>query len=184
MLFRSDLDHLLVGTWGPCDGLSGRSGLAPAVLSLLPLGAPVSRREARVLIKTGDETTDADLARSGEALEALLVSFFLFVRQRIAVALEESPTRAQRRAAAKAGTDPAELGDVLVVDLRRREARPTATDTGRTVSVQFPVRPHWRQQPCGKDRAERRLVLLPLHWKGPEGAPVRPMVDRLFNVKR
>ena len=74
---------------------------------------------------------------------------------------------------------------VQIIHLRRSEAvtaeRPEPT--GRHVSVRFPVRPFWRRQPYGPNRSKRRLVLIPAHWRGPEGAPITH-AERIWEVDR
>jgi hypothetical protein len=38
-------------------------------------------------------------------------------------------------------------------------------------TIQWIVRGHWRNQPHGKDRAERRRIWIQPYWKGPDDAP-------------
>jgi hypothetical protein len=77
--------------------------------------------------------------------------------------------------------------EVTVLHLRREI--PTARDAEvderahdesahRHLSVRFLVRAHLRWQPFGPGRSERKLILVPPHVKGPEGAPMlrRPRV--------
>lgn len=40
------------------------------------------------------------------------------------------------------------------------------------LTVQFIVRGHWRHQPCGPQRAERRTIWIEPYWKGPEDAAI------------
>jgi hypothetical protein len=65
--------------------------------------------------------------------------------------------------------------EVEVIHLRRPEYRPLNADgsTGRKIGVRFTVRPHWRNQPYGKDSAKRKLILIPPHWKGDPDAPIQ-----------
>ena len=55
--------------------------------------------------------------------------------------------------------------------------------TGRKLNVRFPVKAHYRRQPYGKGRQLRRLVLVPAHWRGPDGAPVSK-VERVWELDR
>lgn len=74
--------------------------------------------------------------------------------------------------------------NVEVVHLRRAEYRPTGQVEGeRRVKVRFLVRPHWRRQAHGPDRSLRKLILVPPHMKGPEGAPLQH-VERVWSVDR
>jgi hypothetical protein len=72
---------------------------------------------------------------------------------------------------------------VEVVHLRRREYLPSHDDggTGRRVGVRFAVRPHWRNQAHGPNHSLRKLILVPPHMKGPDGAPLRH-VERVWSV--
>lgn len=51
-------------------------------------------------------------------------------------------------------------------------------DVGETMGVGFKhkyrytVRGHWRNQACGKERKERKQVLVPPHWRGPDVASI------------
>ncbi|GAB3160898.1 hypothetical protein GCM10027059_09840 [Myceligenerans halotolerans] len=65
---------------------------------------------------------------------------------------------------------------VTVVSLRR-PASPSRQDDdagapSRHWTHQWVVGGHWRRQPVGKDRKERRLTWIAPHIKGPEGAPL------------
>lgn len=66
---------------------------------------------------------------------------------------------------------------VTLIDLRplrQVHTRDDETDpeTGRVYRHRWVVRGHWRQQPHGKGRAERRLQWIAPYVKGPEGAPL------------
>jgi len=45
---------------------------------------------------------------------------------------------------------------------------------GWKVRNKFMVRGHWRQQPCGPSRVERRRTWIKPHWKGPTDGPTLP----------
>jgi|SRR5262245_50361965 len=74
---------------------------------------------------------------------------------------------------------------VRIVHLRRSEYRGVerVEGTGRHVSVRFPVRPFYRRQPYGPNRSLRRIVLIPAHWRGPDGAPI-VHAERIWEVDR
>lgn len=63
---------------------------------------------------------------------------------------------------------------VRVVELRRLARKPVepTADSGREYHHQWVVRGHWRQQPYGPGRAQRRTTWIPPYVKGPEGAPL------------
>lgn len=53
---------------------------------------------------------------------------------------------------------------------------------GTTPTVQSLVRGHWKRQPCGLDKTDRKLIHIEPYWRGPEDAPVavRPHVLEAF----
>lgn len=66
----------------------------------------------------------------------------------------------------------------VTVATLREIARPTDTEPsldtareGRSLSVRFLVRGHWRSQPCGPARKQRKPVWVAPYVKGPVGAP-------------
>lgn len=73
------------------------------------------------------------------------------------------------RRPAPAGTPP-----VVVVDLRRSVAQGMAdvAEAEHTYQHRWIVRGHWRNQPHGPGRAERRRVYIAPYVKGPDGAPL------------
>jgi hypothetical protein len=76
---------------------------------------------------------------------------------------------------------------IQVVQLRRSAPQGATGDHDpRHVawSCQWPVRPHWRMQAVGQDRAERRPVLVRGYIKGDPTKPLKTANDRLFVVTR
>lgn len=51
-----------------------------------------------------------------------------------------------------------------------------ASANGRPLSSRHVVRGHWRQQPHGPARSERRLQWIEPHWRGPEDGPEKSAV--------
>lgn len=98
--------------------------------------------------------------------------------------LMQTPTVAEARPVTAAGPRVGAGGrrdvprQVNVVELRRLAHQPTAageTDrAGRIYRHRWVVRGHWRQQPYGPGRAERRTTWVPSYTKGPDGAPYMP----------
>ena len=84
---------------------------------------------------------------------------------------------------ARRGQGPAR---VQVIDLRPMRYVPTQEsdpDTGRTYTHRWVVRGHWRQQPVGEGRAQRRPTWVHSYLKGPEGAPLLTG-DRVYVWRR
>lgn len=50
----------------------------------------------------------------------------------------------------------------------RGDSKPRKGSTFK-IKKQFVVRGHWRNQPCGKGRQDRKLIWVEPHYKGPEG---------------
>lgn len=84
---------------------------------------------------------------------------------------------AERLAARNVVAAPYVLTRPVKVDCRPYVAEFLAGRRNR-LSVRYMVRGHWRLQPCGPGRTERRYVHIEPHWKGPDCAPVavRPHV--------
>lgn len=69
---------------------------------------------------------------------------------------------------------------VTLVDLRRAAVDHTidttgdgsGTGNGREYRHRWVVRGHWRQQPHGPQRSQRRPVWIESHLKGPAGGPL------------
>lgn len=138
-----------------------------------PTWAPVVLAE----ISDPDEVVDPDafeLAQSGSAYALAMSAWHLM----------SIPTVAQVRPTSQLGP---KIGagrtrepdrTVKVVELRRlaRKAVPEepGEDSQRVYRHQWVVRGHWRQQPIGKGRQERRTTWVPSYVKGPEGAPFLP----------
>jgi hypothetical protein len=62
---------------------------------------------------------------------------------------------------------------VQVVHLRKRQYVNSGDGpSGRHVTVRYRVRQHWRRQAFGPGRSQRKLVLVPAHWRGPDDAPL------------
>ena len=94
-----------------------------------------------------------------------------FIKNRVVDIAEERAPRAERRRAERAGKP---LPPVRVVSVHRRiSATRPSVPTGRNVSVRFPVRGFWREQPYGQGRSLRKRTWIKRHWRGPEDAPVR-----------
>lgn len=63
------------------------------------------------------------------------------------------------------------LGGSIKVD--RTEERAETYEKGqRKITVRTLVSGHWRDQPCGKDRMDRKRIWIEPFWRGPEGAPI------------
>lgn len=69
-----------------------------------------------------------------------------------------------------------ELGRDVKLDRNLRDATRAFCVSGRKpqgwiLAKRFVVRGHWKQQPCGPGRSERRMIFVEPYWKGPADAP-------------
>lgn len=79
------------------------------------------------------------------------------------------------RAASRAAAPLPDSG-VQVIDLRKRPVTMPSEEpenTGQTLQQRVIVRGHWRHQPFGPNRSQRRLVWIDQHLRGPETAPIK-----------
>jgi hypothetical protein len=87
--------------------------------------------------------------------------------------IEHVPNRAERRRAERAGRSAA---PVRIVTWRGPQGQRATTDaaleTGRHQTVRYPVKKHWRHQAHGPGRTERKWIMIPGHWRGPEDGPL------------
>lgn len=104
-----------------------------------------------------------------------------FIRQRVVVRQRETLSRGERR---RLPSDD-RTTDTTVIYLRRQHSRhsPEAGHIPVDWSCRWWVDGHWRQQPCGVQRSERRATWVTLHLKGPDDKPIRAP-RRIFAVIR
>ncbi|WP_454232298.1 hypothetical protein [Mycolicibacterium fortuitum] len=77
---------------------------------------------------------------------------------------------------AAAGKTPTAASTVTLVDLRRPVESghdgKEKSKSGREFQQRWWVGPHWRQQPCGPGRSQRKPVFIAPYVKGPEDKPL------------
>lgn len=111
----------------------------------------------------------------------LLVAFWTLVHQAgIAETRVERPPRPEVRRVQRAGYEKS-AADVRVVRLRRVDRSEPGEPTGekRHYSHRFIVGGHWRNQACGPNRSERKLIWIHPYVKG-EGDFVQPETVRAW----
>lgn len=80
-------------------------------------------------------------------------------------------TKLQKRAMRHTALDYEEVGasvEAIVIDKREFHDTQGSLTEGNKVQVRFMVRGHWRNQPCGVGRQERKLIWVKPHFKGPD----------------
>lgn len=118
----------------------------------------------------GDEAAQEASATEDRRLLAAL--WTLLAQEGMATTTTHVVPRQERRRAERAGvTAPS---NVQVVTLRKlHRTRPEGEpEQHERYSHRFPVSGHWRNQPVGPGRAERRLTWVRPHIKGPDDAPL------------
>lgn len=105
-------------------------------------------------------------------LRALTAAWHLMQQPTLVTHERVRPDKATMRSLTRAGAG----HDVTLIDLRRAYI-PNQHDEhgdgeGRTYKHRWVVSGHWRNQPHGPDRAQRRRQWIPAHIKGPDGAPL------------
>ncbi|WP_062215703.1 hypothetical protein [Streptomyces sp. NBRC 109706] len=137
--------------------------------------APILVTSGAVLPVTTDPVplaeADPDIAT---VLSALAASWLLMQQPQLVDRTREAAGPADRRRAHREGRP---SPDVTVVDLRRQYTpsdRPPEDDEyeGRRYRHRWVVSGHWRQQPYGPGREQRRQQWIPAYIKGPDGAPL------------
>lgn len=190
-----------VGVWAQdAEGRLGIQGPAPELVDTVAAGA--TPHPARPGIKPGERAfsvrgvTWCPLGRSdwpaadaigtapwamSERAQAsyvedrkVLAALWTLVHQEgIASRVVHEGARATRRRMERAGL-PREASQVQVVTLRRlhHSAPAEGEPQGREYSHRWLVQGHWRWQPCGPGRTQRRLTFVRPHVKGPDDKPL------------
>jgi hypothetical protein len=60
----------------------------------------------------------------------------------------------------------------VVVDCREWLRSLSLGKTRKLMTVQIPVRGHWKNQRCGPGGTERKFIHIEPYWRGPEDAPI------------
>lgn len=119
---------------------------------------------------------DDNTRRSFVEDRKVVAAFFTLVHQEgIASRIVRKAERQAMRRTERAGVD-RRLSTVQVVTLRRlhrTESEPGDDSQKRQYDHRWLVAGHWRWQPCGPGRLERRLTYVRPHVKGPEDKPLR-----------
>ena len=138
----------------------------PPLLPLAAASVPVTMEPVPMV--------ELDASLPLPVVQALAASWLLMQQPQLVERTREAADKAARRNAARAGLpDP----EVTVIDLRRQYA-PQDRDpddgqvAGRRYRHRWVVSGHWRQQPYGPGREQRRQQWIPAYVKGPDGAPL------------
>ena len=119
---------------------------------------------------------DSDQFQSMREDRSLITALFTIASTKtVAETTEVHPDRATKRRVQRVGTD----DKVTVVHLRREVPKAADADMvddtpdgKRHLTVRYIVSAHLRHQAFGPGRSQRKLILIPPHVRGPEGAPL------------
>lgn len=131
------------------------------------------------------EGMSTDAATSAIEDRRMLAALWTFLTQEgVATTSEVAPDRSTTRRSERAGVDPG-LAEVKVVALRRHASEGTPPPEGERRASEYShrwiVQGHWRNQPYGPGRTQRRLQWIAPYVKGPEDAPLQaPEVVRAW----
>ena len=78
---------------------------------------------------------------------------------------------------------PRQFEPLEIVNLRLPEKIDHPESTGRSINLRFPVIEHLRRI-RDKKTGEEKLITVREHWRGPEGAPVKPKTEKVYKVTR
>lgn len=116
-----------------------------------------------------------------------ITAAILFMSQEILVRSEEHAPRHVARRLSREQRNDAGAESISVLVLRRQHSRSgEKADAGSPVdwAWRWAVRGHWRQQPVGEGRKQRRTVWVHPHVKGPDDRPFKPPPGQIFDVRR
>lgn len=142
---------------------------------VLPEGRRQDEAPDMLPVETITMPLDADdgwgvLEEYQRAVVALLVTTWIMM---MTPTVAETQQWTERRSNAGSVRRPPAM--VTTIQLRRLARRPVDEEhgeSGRVYTHQWVVRGHWRQQPYGPQRSQRRTTWVPSYIKGPEGAPL------------
>jgi hypothetical protein len=171
-------DDLTAASWtcGP-DGIhvvcyrSIGTGLHTTALQRL-------REQVGWLIPAHTTHLQPDQAVNADSPASTVIAAWLLIGQKLA---ETAPIPVEKtiRKAYQRGGRPAP--EVRLVRIRgsaaaatTRTAHPSGNRASRDREHRWWVRGHWRNQPYGPGRTQRRLIYIDPHIRGPEGKPIKP----------
>lgn len=176
LLFWTSASFFIV-PWADSERYPGT--LFPCSVLKWPEGLTIADMRNSVTI----EVNGASVNRIQAQEPAFVMAALAWIEQRVAAVTVERIERPRRREFQKATGQAS--GDVQVVQLRRTEHAEETGEPGEgRYACRWTVGGHWRQQPCGPARAERRLTWVHPYLKGPDGMPFREPRVKMYAVTR
>jgi hypothetical protein len=123
--------------------------------------------------------------QSAEGIARFILAGLAWINQKIVASDEAHVERHRRKEFTRViGRVP----ELRIVHLRRTEQThhegPASDDPKRAYSCRFQVDGHWRNQPVGAGRMQRRLTFVTPYVKGPETMPFRASPKKAYVVER
>lgn len=121
---------------------------------------------------TGANDEDYEVSGTVEVAQIGMAAMLLLQQDNLVETTQSEPSEAATKARGRKATQ-RDAGRELVKVVRLRRATRKGMDEAHAAErserhVRWIVRGHWRQQVCGKGRAERRRIYIAPHYKGPE----------------
>lgn len=170
-----------------------RTGDGPLPEILPPTVLPLAPDAAQMIDLDPDEVTAGAMEWDAEewagdpfALDRWMLATWVFAAQVLPQHIVSASRPARRRAGRILGTARPDWGDVHVMTLRtmrRGGGEGVDDEDGPHHSHRWVVRGHWRWQPCGPGRKDRRLTWVRPHIKGPDDAPLIE-IDQVAKLTR
>lgn len=174
-------DGCMVGLWVSRTRVQEESGQefdveqVPPLIPMISWAVPVTAEPVPLV--------ELPAGAPAPIFSALAAAWLLMQQPNLVERTIERPDKSVRRAYGRAGR---ENPEVSVIDLRHQyvpqDQDPSEDATSRRYRFRFVVSGHWRNQPYGPDREQRRRQWIPSYVKGPDGAPL--MVTEKVNVWR
>ena len=126
---------------------------------------------------------------AAEGMARFILAGLAWLNQKVPILVQsEGHIERHRRKEYQKKVNPS-VTHVKVISLRRVERQKaadpdTAPGAKREYSVRFPVDGHWRNQPYGPKRHERRLIWISPFIKGPADKPLRVPEHKIYKVNR
>lgn len=166
--YLEEVRHM-TGRWATIavDAPTNRMRVGPAQVT------PGTEQARRVL-------SDGDQPHSTTNITRLVMATWMLMGQTVTHVADEQPDRAARRRAVRAKLPQ----QVTVIRLRREQAPPAEPGESHVEwSHRWITRGHWRWQPYGHGRSERRRIWIDPYVKGPADKPL-VQSEKVYSLER
>jgi len=143
----------------------------------IPGNTPVPMSCYMKQIKTGTNYKDLDEVSKG------IIRALLYRTQLIEPEIRERRQKSLRKTKKKQEKN---FKNPRVIYLRKfkRGLHSDSCPSDKTLEWRVTVRGHWRNQAYGPKRSKRKPIFISEHFRGPDGAPIKPLRETLIKVDR